>query len=75
MTKMTKNLPLACTFTHNYRMAPNFRGAQFLRIGLPQVFVEIIFKDQSPVTFIDLFIIFRQYRSLLVVIMRCHFNP
>ena len=36
MTKMTKNLPLACTFTHNYRIVPNFQGAQFLRIGLPR---------------------------------------
>ena len=29
-------------------MAPNFRGAQFLRIGLPKVFAEIIFVDGEP---------------------------
>ena len=42
-------------------MVPNFRGAQFSRIGLPQVFAETIFADQSPVTFIEVFaIIIRQ---------------
>ena len=32
---------------HIYRMAPNFQGAQFSWIGLPPVFVEIIFADPA----------------------------
>ena len=31
------------------RMAPNFRGGQFLQISLPRVFTEIIFVDHSLV--------------------------
>ena len=38
-------------------MAPSFRGAQFSRIGLPQVFPVIIFVDQSLVTFVEVFVI------------------
>ena len=29
-------------------MVPNFQGAQFSQIGLPQVFTEIIFADGEP---------------------------
>ena len=57
-----------------YRMAPNFRGAQFLQNGLPQVSTKIIIVDQSLVTFIDMFIIIIKCLLLLSRYNNKHFN-
>ena len=35
-------------YDEEYRMAPNFRGAQSSPIGLPKAFAEIIFADGEP---------------------------
>ena len=53
---------------------PNFQGAQFSQIGLPQVFVEIIFADGEPHDLLPdlLKCLLITVIVLLDLIMRCH---